>query len=116
MTTPPETVACAISELSHAPPGMLLVSVMVEPVQTSDGPRLGTVGLIVTVVSVRQPVGRAYVILQAPMPTPYTLPVLLFTLARLFEEVQTPPAIALDSRVLPPGHIVLTPAIAAGDA
>lgn len=60
VTTPlSEPIVAEEVLLFQAPPGTASVSVMVEPVQTDDGPIIALGALLtVSVVMVRQPVGK----------------------------------------------------------
>ena len=51
-------VARVVLPLSHVPPPMASVNVIVEPMHTDVGPAMGASALIVSVLVAKQPVGK----------------------------------------------------------
>ena len=77
----------------HLPPADVLVTVIVDLKQTKVGPpMLAGNGLTVTVVVMKQPAGKVYVIVAVVGATKVTKPVVAFTVATaVLLDVQVPP-------------------------
>jgi hypothetical protein len=67
-----------------------------------------------TIALVKQPVGSVYVMIDSPLATPVTTPVIAATLTNDGVPDQLPPATELLSVTEVPGHILATPVIEGG--
>lgn len=114
VTTPERepTVATAGVLLVQVPPGVVLASVVVLPVQTDKDPDIApTEALTVTVTVDAQPVDiSVYVIVAVPVDTPVTTPDEEPTVATEgVPLVHTPPGEEEVSVPVPPGHSAVGP-------
>jgi hypothetical protein len=113
----PSTVATATLLLTHVPPEDVLVSVIVLPTHTEEGPAI-TAGdsLIVTTTVRPQPVAKAYVITDVPAVIPETVQVVPADNSEtdvLLADHEPPPE-AEESNVLLPVHTDKEPVTMAG--
>lgn len=113
MATPvPATmVAMPVLPLSHVPPGVASVSVVVSPGHTLSVPLMAAgKGFTVTTVVVMQPVANVYVITAVPAAMPVTTPVDGATVATSrLPLLHVPPGMVLLSVVVAPSHTLATP-------
>ena len=98
----------------------MLVKIVVEPTQALFVPAIAaSVGNAFTLtvacaLDTQLFVVTVYVIVAVPAATPVTTPVLEFTVATaVFDDVHTPPAVALVNVVVEPAHTSVVPLIAA---
>ena len=70
---------------------------------------------MVAIVVVKQPVGKVYVMVEIPNPTPVTMPVLPTVATDVVPLAQLPPDEDELSIVVVPGHAVVVPVMAAGN-
>lgn len=110
-------IAFVISLLPHIPPPVL-ASVILEPIQTDDGPLVaGGSGLVFAKAVTKQPLVFVYAKVLVPDETPVSKPVDEPILATGGEdELHVPPGVPLYNNELAPAQIVETPAIADGKA
>ncbi len=107
-------VATAVLLLVHVPPP---ASVRVElvPTQNDETPEIGLGnGFTVTVVVIRQPVGRVYVITDVPVETPETIPVVDPTVATVVLLLSQVPPPASDNVVVLPTQTFVVPVMGLG--
>ena len=94
-------VATPVLLLAHVPPVGVLLSVDVLPTHTTGDPIINPgSGLIVTVVVVRQPVGRVYVMLAVPAAMPLTVPAASIVATAVLLLFQAPPVVVVLSVVV----------------
>jgi hypothetical protein len=87
--------------LAHVPPVGVLLSVDVLPTHTTGDPIINPgSGLIVTVVVVRQPVGRVYVMLAVPAAMPVTMPAASIVATAVLLLFHVPPVLVVLSVVV----------------
>jgi hypothetical protein len=101
----------------HEPPVVTSASVVFNPSHTVAVPVIADgSGVTVTTTVVRHPVGKVYVMVTGPeVVPPVTIPDEVPTVAiERLPLLQIPPAVALLSVVVSPGHTVRVPVIAAG--
>jgi hypothetical protein len=112
VTVPPLfIVPTAVLLLLQVPPAMELASVRVSPAHIAPPPVMAALEFTVTVALALQPDGEmVYVIIEVPLDTPDTTPVPETTVAAaVVPLVHAPPAGALVSVVVLPGHTVKVP-------
>jgi hypothetical protein len=112
------TVAKLTLPLLHVPEPLESDNVIVEPVQTFDGPLIGSgLEIIVTVVVAIQPVPSLYVMVATPVVIPFTTPDvgLLRVAIVVLLLLHVPPEVGFAKVVVPPGHTVSVPVIAEGN-
>jgi hypothetical protein len=116
-TTPfVEPMPAALAVELHVPPGVLL-SVIVAPAQTADGPVMdGGDWLTVTTVVVKQLPPNEYVTVAVPLAIPVIIPVVdPIEAVPLLVSVHVPPVAGLLSVAVVPVHTMPGPVITDGD-
>lgn len=113
----PALIVAVPPRMAQVIPGVMSVSVMVEPTQTTDGPAIAAgSGLTVTGSIAGQPAPTAYEIEAMPADTPVTIPVADTDPVSGALLVHVPPGVTSDSVIVLPTHTEAGPLIADGPA
>ena len=113
------TVATDAFDVVHTPPEVVLVKIVLEPIHAFVVPPIAaSVGNAVTFTvacafDVQPFVVTVYVIVALPADTPVTTPLASTVATAVFDDVQTPFEVALESAVVEPAHTSVVPVIAA---
>lgn len=110
------TVARVVSVELQYPPATVLASVIVNPIQTFEGPVDAVVAATVTCFVLLHPDASVYVIVATPLLIPLTIPLVSTVTIAALLLVQVPPLTVLYKLVVLPAHNVAVPVMAAGVA